>query len=722
MKADPIDAHGGVRLARALLACLEVQAKVIPDPSLPLDHCGLPRSLASRLFAPRLASAAPLDASLAPVLLSRRNPPDLRAIQAFFPRLREGSALHLAPAAMQRIRVTPGAFVRIRAPFSSRATQDARQLLADPAALSSVDGRPALLLSEDARLGLAHLCWFEPQAPGGLEIPLNPSDAWPHGLGLPVPPDPSLPWYPWRWNALGPEVIQGLLRWQLVRGHGLRGVYPSAAEALESLQRGEVSPHALVVVRSGGPWFATTPGQLSVAQALGVPAPELEPLGEFSLRPLRALAAALASRRIDRTAASERLERLGLDAVTRAGFSLCSDSFRAPPARPQIFRELFARILEVEHIHREGLTTDGERYCKIIDLWSEAQSRCSTSAPHPDWTTRPLSLLLRAGLVERASLQKIHTMVGLHGKPSGEIIEVGCERGWADGLRPHDYVKSCAENRCARVARLLWRWRRGSLWGALVRSLGPVKVVEEDCGSPGSMAVEALRIDPWNELISLQDRLEGRTLVVEPREGRGARIRSPLTCEARGGVCVACHGAGPGRRGAPAPGDAVGLWAADAVASRAHRFASRVFHPVGREFPGGFPELQSLLMLRQPPYRGRFTGRYGASELPCELDVARRAQLVSRGEMAVWLVDEILAFFAFQGLFLAPVHAELVAAQMLDFVRIVQPGDALWGAGQVVRRSLFFRANAALTRGGGRPALAEPAVVGVGQRCHRQPR
>jgi DNA-directed RNA polymerase subunit beta' len=578
-------------------ADFSARAVLVPDPALAPGECGLPRSLALRLFffhlvgelvdersaptpaaalalltratglAPPLLLAPPFSSPSRasyppfllpllervvtghPLLVSRGEMLDRSGIQSFLPVLVDGDALRLSPLAMIRL-VPDGREVTIALPLSGRARRESIDRMSPPATLRSpVHGGLTLSLSPEALAGLYHLTHSPPHPP----------------------------------PASGPRPRH----------------FASSQEAAEAFARGELRAGDTVRVGRGEGRHEATAGRCvaaSLVPQLASLEAENQPWGLWRVRRVLDQVAQVAG---DEAAAeaARALERLGTDHATRSGLSLGIDDLIEPSTRAAVLAESHANHLCIQEMYDEGQITDGERYCKILDLWSQATDRIASQLGQQldgSAAGSPLAVMVCSGAVESGihAARKLGGMVGLVAKTSDEIVERPVLGSLRRGLDAHELFLMATSGRGLRI-----RTGGQEVWlRQLADLLRGVSVVTEDCQTPTGLWVRALDdFDPPSPT-SLRGRIAGRVVVREissvslertllapagvipttdqldaiDREGpRAIEVRSAVGCEARGGLCAACTGA--------RLGDPVGMRAAQALVVASSQLRRRLF-------------------------------------------------------------------------------------------------------------------------------------------------
>ncbi len=313
--------------------------------------------------------------------------------------------------------------------------------------------------------------------------------------------------------------------------------------------------------------------------------------------------------------ALDRLKQLGFEFATRAGISIGMVDMIIPVEKADIIERARRQIAEVQAQYNRGVITDGERYNKIVDIWTHATEEISNVMYSAldrnigeDGERRselnPVFIMVDSGA--RGSRQQIRQLSGMRGlmaKPSGEIIERPITSNFREGLSVLEYFISTHGARKGLADTALKTADAGYLTRRLVDVAHDIIVVEEDCGTLNGIEVAAI-MEGEDERLPLAQRIDGRTALDDIRDPQtGAlivaagqeidetaaqrivqagfdrvRIRSVLTCESVRGVCAKCYGRNPATNRAVALGEAVGIIAAQSIGEPGTQLTMRTFH------------------------------------------------------------------------------------------------------------------------------------------------
>ncbi len=305
------------------------------------------------------------------------------------------------------------------------------------------------------------------------------------------------------------------------------------------------------------------------------------------------------------------LKTLGFTYATRSGLSIGIDDLIIPASKPVLVQKARDEVIKVEQQYLEGAITNGERYNKVIAVWSEVTESIANEMfgemEKLDKTGRsfnPVYIMADSGA--RGSKQQIRQLAGMRGlmaKPSGEIIETPIRANFREGLSVSEYFISTHGARKGLADTALKTADSGYLTRRLVDVAQDVIIHEIDCGTMDG--IEARAIVESGEIIEpLRDRIVGRVtqeqlddpfsreLVLEKNgeiseelasaiQDAGiekVKIRSVLTCASRRGVCAKCYGRDLSTGKLVELGLAVGVVAAQSIGEPGTQLTMRTFH------------------------------------------------------------------------------------------------------------------------------------------------
>ncbi|HQR72578.1 MAG TPA: DNA-directed RNA polymerase subunit beta' [Burkholderiaceae bacterium] len=610
--ADMIKGKGG-RFRQNLLGKrvdYSGRSVIVVGPQLKLHQCGLPKLMALELFKPfifnklelmglatTIKAAKKMVESQEPVVwdileeVIRQHPvmlnraPTLHrlGIQAFEPVLIEGKAIQLHPLVCQAFNADfDGDQMAVHVPLSLEAQLEARSLmLASNNVLFPSNGDPSIVPSQDIVLGL----YFATR--------------------------------------------------EKVNGKGEGSFFTDLAEVHRAYENREVELQTRITVRirefdvnaeTGEKTpkitrYETTVGRAFMSEILpaGLPFSVLNrPLKKKELSRLINTAFRRCGLR-ETVIFADKLMQSGFALATRAGLSIAIDDMVVPAQKEEIIRSAEKEVKEIEAQYTSGLVTQGERYNKVVDIWGRAGDHVGkvmmeqlateqTRDRHGRDTKQESfnAIFMMADSGARGSVAQIRQLAGMRGlmaKPDGSIIETPITANFREGLNVLQYFISTHGARKGLADTALKTANSGYLTRRLVDVTQDLVVTEDDCGTTNGVAMRAL-VEGGEVIEPLRDRILGRVAAVdvmnpdtqdvlyaqatlldedavEKIEALGideVRVRTPLSCETRYGLCAKCYGRDLGRGVLVNAGEAVGVIAAQSIGEPGTQLTMRTFH------------------------------------------------------------------------------------------------------------------------------------------------
>ena len=336
--------------------------------------------------------------------------------------------------------------------------------------------------------------------------------------------------------------------------------------------------------------------------------------------------------------ALDRLKELGFREATRAGISIGIDDMIIPKEKGQEIQNAQHQIDEVEKQYRRGIITPGERYNKIIDIWTHCTDQISNvmlktlEVNQGKREYNPVWLMVDSGARgNKAQVRQLAGVRGLMAKPSGDIIEKPILSNFREGLSVLEYFISTHGARKGLADTALKTADSGYMTRKLVDVSQDVIVRELDCGTSNGIWVQAI-YEGEDEVVKLSERIIGRfgcDDLVDPRDPKRklikaseeidevkakeieaagiekVRIRSVLTCESKHGICIGCYGRNLATGGLVKMGEAVGIIAAQSIGEPGTQLTMRTFHIGGT----------ASQVFKQPQIKAKFDGVVRYNEL-----------------------------------------------------------------------------------------------------------
>jgi DNA-directed RNA polymerase subunit beta' len=334
----------------------------------------------------------------------------------------------------------------------------------------------------------------------------------------------------------------------------------------------------------------------------------------------------------------DKLKELGFREATRAGVSIGIDDMIIPKEKEQEIEAAQKQIREVEKQYRKGVITPGERYNKIIDIWTHCTDQIANvmlrtlEANHGKREYNPVSLMVDSGA--RGNRQQVRQLAGVRGlmaKPSGDIIEKPILSNFREGLTVLEYFISTHGARKGLADTALKTADSGYMTRKLVDVAQDVIIREDDCGTTNGIWVQSI-YEGEDEVVRLSERLVGRyscddvanpqnpkeilvhangemdevkAKVIESAGVEKVKIRSVLTCESKHGVCIYCYGRNLATGSLVKLGEAVGIIAAQSIGEPGTQLTMRTFHIGGT----------ASQVFKQPQIRAKFDGTVRYNDL-----------------------------------------------------------------------------------------------------------
>jgi len=582
---------------------------IVVGPTLKLHQCGLPKKMALELFKPFIFSklerrglATTIKAAKKlveregpevwdiledvirehPVMLNRAPTLHRLGIQAFEPVLIEGKAIQLHPLVCTAFNADfDGDQMAVHVPLSLEAQLEARALMmATNNVLSPANGEPIIVPTQDVVLGLYYMTR------------------------------------------------------ERVNAKGEGRAYSNIAEVQRAYQAGVVELHTRIKVRineveqmENGERIArerrvdTTVGRSILFEIVpeGLPFEVIN--RDMNKRAISALVN-LSYRRLglkDCVIFADRLMYMGFKQSTRAGISICLDDMIIPDEKAPILEKAESAVKEIQSQYVSGLVTNGERYNKVVDIWSHTNDEIANAMMRQldseevvnaagDKVKQPSfnSIFMMADSGARGSQAQIRQLAGMRGlmaKPDGSIIETPITANFKEGLNVLQYFISTHGARKGLADTALKTANSGYLTRRLVDVAQDLVVTGLDCGTTEGLLMQPL-IEGGDVVEPLRERVLGRVVVqdvvlpggtevaveagvlldeqwVERLEEMGVDqvwVRSPITCESRHGVCAACYGRDLARGHQVNQGEAVGVIAAQSIGEPGTQLTMRTFH------------------------------------------------------------------------------------------------------------------------------------------------
>lgn len=325
----------------------------------------------------------------------------------------------------------------------------------------------------------------------------------------------------------------------------------------------------------------------------------------------------------------DRMKDLGFKYSTKTGLTIGVSDIVVLADKNEILDEAQGKVDNVQKQFKRGLITDGERYDRVIQIWTDAKDVIQEKLMKSLEPLNPIFMMSDSGARGNPSnFTQLAGMRGLMANPSGRIIELPIKSSFREGLTVLEYFISTHGARKGLADTALKTADSGYLTRRLVDVAQDVIIREEDCGTDRGMTVST--IQEGNEVIvPLGDRLVGRTAfraVKHPETGEvivqrnelitedisaeileagieSVTIRSVFTCNTQHGACNKCYGRNMATGDQVDVGEAVGIIAAQSIGEPGTQLTMRTFHTggvAGDDITQGLPRIQEVFEARNP--------------------------------------------------------------------------------------------------------------------------
>ena len=609
--ADMIKGKGG-RFRQNLLGKrvdYSGRSVITVGPYLRLHQCGLPKRMALELFKPFIfhklevrGEAATVKAAKKlveqevpvvwdildevirehPIMLNRAPTLHRLGIQAFEPILIEGKAIQLHPLVCAAFNADfDGDQMAVHVPLSLEAQMEARTLmLASNNVLSPANGEPIIVPSQDIVLGLYYMTRDKINGKGEGSLFSDVKEV--HRA------------YYTKQVELGTKITVRLQEW--VKN-----------------DQDEFEP---VTKR-----YETTVGRALLSEILpkGLPFEYInKALKKKEISRLINASFRLCGLR-DTVIFADHLMYTGFSFAAKGGISICVDDMEVPKEKAKLLAEANAEVKEIEDQYRQGLVTNGERYNKVVDIWGRAGDKIAKAMMDNLSKQKVIdregkevdqesfnSIYMMADSGARGSAAQIKQLSGMRGlmaKPDGSIIETPITSNFREGLTVLQYFIATHGARKGLADTALKTANSGYLTRRLVDVTQDLVVVEDDCSTNDGFVMKAV-VQGGDVIEALRDRILGRVTaqdVVDPSSGATlveagtllneqlvdlidrsgvdeVKVRTPITCKTRYGLCAKCYGRDLARGKLVNTGEAVGVIAAQSIGEPGTQLTMRTFH------------------------------------------------------------------------------------------------------------------------------------------------
>jgi len=749
---------------------------IVVGPELKLDQCGLPKHMALELFRPfiiakllerefayNIRGAGRLIEEGVPevwaileevtkdkhVLLNRAPTLHRLGIQAFRPVLIEGNAIRIHPLVCPAFNADfDGDQMAVHVPLSQEAQLEAAEIMsANKNILKPGNGEPVVAMTQDIVLGCY---WMTKEVDGSL------------GEG--------------RYFASPNEAISAY-------DYGVVG-FRAKIKVL-----GTDSPK---YAEFEGKVFETTVGRLLFNSVLPKDYPFLNAEMKKSalVKLINDLIDHYSLERIP--AIVDKIKSFGFLYATKSGVTWSLDDLQTPPVKADIIAEAKDKVKTINAQYNDGLLSRDEKRRLVIEVWHKAKSDIEKAIPDMIDPSGPVHDLVISGA--RGSMGQLTQMAGMKGliqNTARETIEFPIIASYKEGLTPIEYFTTTHGSRSGLADTALNTARAGYLTRKLFDVAQDAIIKEEDCGTK-----DAVRIDRKNAFgveTEFSKNIRGRILadevpgddgtvlakkgtlvdadlakMIENTSVESVRVRSPLTCKCKYGICQHCYGADVTNWSLVDVGEAVGTVAAQAIGEPGTQLTMNTKHAGGAAAAGGdvvqgLPRVEEVFERRSPKNSAvlatlgglitdiedhgnekvvTITPDEGTSkngkviELSVyhprmvvvkegaraekgdfisdgSADLSELYKLAGREKTQEYIITQISKIYELQGVTISRKHMEVIIRQMFSRRKIKQAGDTRFTVGDVVEEWELVEVNEKVKEQGGEQAAAESHLLGI---------
>ncbi|MEK7616752.1 MAG: DNA-directed RNA polymerase subunit beta' [Patescibacteria group bacterium] len=734
---------------------------IVVGPRLKLDQVGLPKEMALEMFKPfalREIIARGLAANVKgaknvldgrssevwdileeivtghPILINRAPTLHRLGIQAFYPVLVDGNAIQIHPCICAGFNADfDGDQMAIHVPLSQKAQDEGKTLMmARENIFGPANAQPITVPNREMALG----CYYLTQIP------------------------------------------------DLEESTNLRE-FVSTDDAIRSYYLGKLKLQQKILVRVGKEMIETSVGRILFNQVL----PENMRFLNVSIKGLTIrdiiLLATQSMTKEDVTELIDNIKKLGFWAATSSGISIGIFDAKVVPNKQEYLDEAEKEIQKIEINLEKGLITPQEKSQLSQMFWIKTTEDLANATWEYLGVENPIRMMVEAGARgSRDQAKQLSAMRGLSTDPTGKIVELPTKSNYRQGLSVFEYFTSARGARKGVADKALKTADAGYLTRRLVDVAHDVIIRMDDCGTNtglefniekcsftqarekllGRMVLQKI-LDPQSRKILVRSGVllsEELIQTILKAEVKFVYARSPLTCEARFGICSFCYGFDLTTREIVKIGTPVGVVAAQAIGEPGTQLTMRTFHTggiVGLDITQGLPRVEELFEVRTPkivapiseiagnvsvvdsegglkvrvrttqkPYEEReYVIPVTATLLVEEGQLIEAGKVLSTGHVDVketlrvqglrvaqrYIVDEVRSVYESQGVPINEKHFEVIVRKISDKVRIESQGDTNLLPGEVVDKLRFEEENKRVLAEGGDPATAEVIILGI---------
>jgi DNA-directed RNA polymerase subunit beta' len=735
---------------------------IVVGPDLKLNQCGLPKEMALEMFkpfvlreliinglAPNLKSAKYLlehrppevfdvlekITKNHPVLLNRAPTLHKLGIQAFYPILIEGNAIRIHPCICSGFNADfDGDQMAVHVPLGEKAKKEAAELMSPVTnLLRPADGSPITIPDKEMALG----CYYITSIDSG---------------------------------QTSPDTI-----------------FADEKEAFYVYQMNKLELRQQIKVRIKGEVINTTIGRLMFNQILPKEISFInDDVHQKMIKSLITRAIHVCDQEIV-VKFIDNLKDLGFWGSTISGLSVGVWDCQVYQEKGKVINEANGKVEQVEQNFAQGLVTDQERRRLIQEIWMDTTEDLASKTWAQFNPGNSIYLMVEAGLrrVSKDQVKQLSAMQGLVVDPLGKIVELPIKSNFREGLSVFEYLTSARGGRKGLTDTAIKTSDAGYLTRRLVDAAHDAIIRLDDCKTKKGIKV----IQTGRRGEKFVDRIVGRVLaqavtdsktkktilksgelitevnihLFEKHQINEVLVRSPLTCEARYGICAQCYGWDFSDKKIVEIGTPVGVIAAQSIGEPGTQLTLRTKQTggiIGLDVTQGLPRVEELFEIRVPKtlsplaeisgkvtiteidegykVRVKTVGVKPAEEKEYPIPITSKlkvvdGQLISSGtQLAVgsldikevlevkglrsaqeYLLEEIQGVYESQGIPINDKHIEVIIRKMSDKVKIETSGSSVFLPGELVINNRLQKENARIIKGKGQPATAKIVILGL---------
>ena len=731
---------------------------IVVGPHLKLNQAGIPKLMAleifkpyvlreiiNRGFAPNVKSAKHflerkpkevfdiLEDIIKdhPILLNRAPTLHKLGIQAFYPVLVEGSAIQLHPCVCAGYNADfDGDQMAVHVPLSKESQKEAIELMMpDNNLLKPADGSPITIPNKEMALGIYYVTSIDNQ--------IKADDT----------------------------------------------IYSSPEEAIFAHQSEDIKTRQLIKVKIGKEIVETSVGRLLLNEDLP------DQLGFINhaikasdVKDLIKKAITLCSKE-ETAKLIDDLKNMGFKGVTTSGLSVAVSDCKIIKEKADIIKESNKKALLIEENYKNGLITREEKRRLSIELWMEVTASIADKTWDNFKESNAVKIIIESGgtRASKDQVKQLAAMRGLVVDPLGKIVELPTKSNFREGLSIFEYVTSSRGSRKGLTDSAIKTADAGYLTRRLVDVAHDMIIRLEDCKTKLGLDIER----KGSRSKSFATRLVGRFAAETIKDGKkeivkknqiiseeiakdidkskldSVKVRSPLTCQAKHGLCSACYGWDFSTKKKITAGTPVGVVAAQSIGEPGTQLTMRVKHTGGivtADVTQGLPRVEELFEARNPKMASPLTtiaGKVSIEEtaqgyqvtvtpnekqdpetymVPLTLTLkVKNNQLVGIGERLAsgslnikeilktrgmekaqsYLIEQVQAVYESQGIPIHDKHFEIIVRKMCDKYQVKTVGDTELLAGEFVEKNIFDTANKEAVNNKGKKATAIKTILGI---------